>query len=171
MATRQPSQTAGGRNNNTMLLRAEFCNQHSYQHTKNMIPGYQLLILRWDWLAEYIEEQDHAFRNALEDLNAQDWVSKAISSLRSNGAEGIAESIRLGFDQAYRPLAQDFRKHLLNDKNWKPLIVQEYKWQDRESRGTKCSNSQPIQSGKEWKCTIWELLLSRKTHPGGNAMF
>lgn len=44
-----------------------------------------------NFLMEHVEEQDSAFKGALNDLNAVDWVSKALGNLRSKGAEEVAD--------------------------------------------------------------------------------
>lgn len=85
----------------------------------------------------HIEEQDTAFRNALDDLDAKDWVSKGFTSLRTQGAVEIAEGIRHGFDQLYRPLSREFLQSLPNNKPWMSLIAQEYNQQGEKPRGMK----------------------------------
>lgn len=62
---------------------------------------------------EHVEEQDTAFRSALEDLSSQDWVSKATTNLKSKGDTTILEGIRPGSNDSYRSLSEEFLRDLV----------------------------------------------------------
>lgn len=80
-----------------------------------------------DFFTEHVEEQDNAFRSALNDLASRDWVSKAIINLRSKGAEAIAEEIRVGVNQAYRQIPDKFLQGLPKGEEWATSIAHQHK--------------------------------------------
>ena len=121
-----------------------------------------------DFFSEHVKEQDNAFRSAFNELARHDWVSKAITNLRSKGAETIAEGIRVGVNQAYKQLPDKFLQGLPKGEEWATSIAPQYKRQIEKPRGTKRvgqSTQTPTKKGKLETNVMSSSITTTLTNP------